>query len=120
MQICDEAHRCAGRSTKRDAQPLSDSFLPASRRLFLTATPRLIGNTRDRDGALVEASSMDDERLFGPTAYRLGYAEAKRRGVVAPLKLVFLDRADSYARLPPLGGADGEKCSPPKSRASVL
>ena len=65
LLICDEAHRCTGRTTKRDAQPLFDSFLPAARRLFLTATPRLIGAARDKDGALVSAGSMDDTSLFG-------------------------------------------------------
>ena len=98
LLVCDEAHRCTGRASKRDAQPLSDRFLPASRRLFLTATPRLIGASRDADGALVAAGSMDDERAFGRTVFRLGYADAIARGVVAPLKLVFVDASDSDAR----------------------
>ena len=58
LLICDEAHRCTGRLTKRDAQPLSDAFLPASRRLFLTATPKLIGAKRDKEGALAVAGSI--------------------------------------------------------------
>ena len=41
---------------------------------------------------------MDDERAFGRTVFRLGYADAIARGVVAPLKLVFVDASDSYAR----------------------
>ena len=40
--------------------------------------------------------SMDDEALFGRVVYRLGYAEAVQRGVVAPLKLVFLDVSEAY------------------------
>ena len=91
MQICDEAHRCAGRSTKRDAQPLSDGFLRASRRLFLTATPRLLGAKRDKEGELLATASMDDQALFGRVAYRLAYSDAVARRLVAPLKLVFLD-----------------------------
>ena len=91
MQICDEAHRCAGRSTKRDAQPLSDGFLRASRRLFLTATPRLLGAKRDKEGELLAMASMDDQALFGRVAYRLAYSDAVARRLVAPLKLVFLD-----------------------------
>ena len=50
LLVGDEAHRCTGRLSKRDAQPLSDSFIPASRRLFLTATPRLFGSRRDAEG----------------------------------------------------------------------
>ena len=43
LLVCDEAHRCTGRTSKRFARPLFDEFLPARRRLFLTATPKLIG-----------------------------------------------------------------------------
>ena len=57
-----------GRLAPRDAQPLRDGFIRASRRLFLTATPRLIGAARDADGELVPAGSMDDEALFGRVA----------------------------------------------------
>ena len=96
LLVCDEAHRCTGRISKRDAQPLFDAFLPAARRLFLTATPRLIQSKRDADGELL-AATMDDKTLFGKHAYRLGYAEAVRRGVVAPLKLVLLDVSSEYA-----------------------
>ena len=99
LLVCDEAHRCTGRLSKRDAQPLNDDFLRASRRLFLTATPKLLGSRRDGEGALVPAGSMDDEELFGRVAYRLGYAEAVERGLVAPLKLVLLNISDAYARL---------------------
>ncbi|EOD34516.1 hypothetical protein EMIHUDRAFT_228469 [Emiliania huxleyi CCMP1516] len=97
LLVCDEAHRCTGRTSKRFARPLFDEFLPARRRLFLTATPKLIGEKRDADGALIPAGSMDDESLFGRHVYRLSYGEAVRLGVVSPLKLVFLDVADRYA-----------------------
>ena len=103
MQICDEAHRCAGRSTKRDAQPLSDGFLRASRRLFLTATPRPLGAKRDKEGELLAVASMDDQALFGRVAYRLAYSDAVARRLVAPLKLVFLDLTklvEEYALAP--------------------
>ena len=71
LLVCDEAHRTTGRTTKRDAQPLFDAFLPASRRLFLTATPRLIGSRRDAEGSVLAAGSMDDEALYGRVCYRL-------------------------------------------------
>ena len=41
---------------------------------------------------------MDDESLFGPIAYRLEYSEAVQRGIVAPLKLVFLNISLAYER----------------------
>ena len=81
LLICDEAHRTTGDTAKRDARPLFDEFLPASHRLFLTATPRLLCGGG-------ELASMDDERLYGRYAYRLTRGEAEERGLVVPPRLV--------------------------------
>ena len=99
LLICDEAHKTTGPATKRDAKPLSDAFMPATKRLFLTATPRLIGEKRDKEGALILAGSMDDTSLYGEVVYRLGYAQAVARGVVCPLKLIFMNVTAEYAAL---------------------
>jgi len=89
LLICDEAHRTTGSTQKRDAGPLFDSTLPAARRLFLTATPRLLGG----DG---ELASMDDDALYGPVVYRLSRGEAEERGLVVPLRLVFVNATEAY------------------------
>ena len=99
LLICDEAHRCTGRLGKLYTRPLEDAFLPAARRLFVTATPKLLGSRRDVDGRLVLAGCMSDELLFGRTVFRLGYAEAVRRQLVAPLKLVRMLRGSHRARI---------------------
>ena len=99
LLICDEAHRTTGRATKRDAKPLNDAIFPARRRLFLTATPRLLGEKRDAAGDLVPAGSMDDERLYGKVAYRLEHTQAVAEGIVSPLRLVFLDASAAYKDL---------------------
>ena len=44
------------------------------------------------------AGSMDDEALFGRTAYRLGHGDAVKRGIVSPLKLVMLRLSEAYER----------------------
>ena len=92
LLICDEAHRTTGSTQKRDAGPLFDSTLPAARRLFLTATPRLLGG----DG---ELASMDDDALYGPVVYRLSRGEAEERGLVVPLRLVFVNATEAYAEV---------------------
>ena len=69
LVVSDEAHNTAGRPSKFAAFGLDDERLRARRRLFLTATPRLLSARRDADGALVPAGSMDDERLFGPVRH---------------------------------------------------
>jgi len=92
LLVCDEAHRTTGATAKRDAQPLFDDALPARHRLFLTATPRLLGG----DG---EVASMDDAALYGPVVYRLPRGEAEARGLVVPLKLVFVNASEAYEEM---------------------
>ena len=92
LLICDEAHRTTGAAAKRDARPLFDARLPARRRLFLTATPRLLGG----DG---EVASMDDAALYGPVVYRLPRGEAEARELVVPLQLVFVNATVAYEEL---------------------
>ena len=75
-----------------DARPLFDARLPARRRLFLTATPRLLGG----DG---EVASMDDAALYGPVPYRLTRGEAEARELVVPLHLVFVNATVAYEEL---------------------
>ena len=58
-----QAHCTTGDTSKRDAQPLFDHTLPARHRLFLSATPRLLGG----EG---ELASMDDAALYGPVTRR--------------------------------------------------
>ena len=92
LLVCDEAHRTTGATAKRDAQPLFDDALPARHRLFLTATPRLLGG----DG---EVASMDDAALYGPVVYRLPRGEAEARGLVVPLQLVFVNASEAYEEM---------------------
>ena len=103
LLISDEAHVTAGRGTKRDARPLDDQFISAERRLFLTATPRLYAKRTaaagDDDDVAPLSASMDDESLYGRVVYRLSHGDAVSAGVVAPLKLVFLNITEAYYRL---------------------
>lgn len=69
--VVDEAHHTAGRDDKHAALLHDDATLPARRRLYLTATPRL-GDTGDDTVAL----SMDDPAVFGPVLYRYPFAQA--------------------------------------------
>lgn len=80
--VCDEAHRTVGGTVWSKAH--DDEFLPARRRLNMTATPRLVTG-RATDADLV---GMDDESVFGPTIYRLGYATAIELGLLAQYRLV--------------------------------
>ncbi|SOD65137.1 Helicase conserved C-terminal domain-containing protein [Streptomyces sp. 1222.2] len=87
--VIDEAHRTAGRLGKAWAAVHHDDQIPASRRLYLTATPRIWDpdDTSDGDGAEAVAS-MDDETLFGPVAYHLNLSDAIDLGLLADYQIL--------------------------------
>lgn len=86
--VFDEAHKTAGVSEGAYGFALSDDNLVIRKRMFLTATPRVI---RKRDGSHRDENdyySMDDETRYGPVAYRMTYGEAIKRQLVVPYKIV--------------------------------
>ena len=83
LVIVDEAHRTAGARGKPWAAIHDDAVVPARRRLYMTATPRLLA-----EGGEEPAASMDDEALFGPVCFRLPFAEAIERGLLADYRVV--------------------------------
>ncbi|WP_341722337.1 DEAD/DEAH box helicase family protein [Streptomyces rimosus] len=117
LLIIDEAHRTSGDLGKKWASVLDNERIPAARRLFMTATPRLWevqpgpGGTRRRKGEKgaeerSEAAegdaggvgrlvaSMDDEALYGPVLFEFGLMEAIERGVLASFEIDVLEIRD--------------------------
>ncbi|MFB7657848.1 MULTISPECIES: Helicase associated domain protein [unclassified Streptomyces] len=88
LVVIDEAHRTAGRLGKAWAAVHHDDQVPAVRRLYLTATPRIWDAGEDRDGQEETAASMDDETLFGPVAYRLTLSDAIDLGLLADYQIL--------------------------------
>ncbi|MFJ7182395.1 Helicase associated domain protein [Streptomyces massasporeus] len=89
LVVVDEAHRTAGRLGKAWAAVHHDDQVPAARRLYLTATPRIWDpdDAPDDDGAETVAS-MDDEDLFGPVAYHLNLSDAIDLGLLADYQIL--------------------------------
>ena len=76
--IADEAHRCAGKVSSDHSTVLNEDLIPATNRLFMTATPRMYTSSvkkRAKDGE-VEIASMDDESRFGPVLHHLTFGQA--------------------------------------------
>lgn len=95
--VCDEAHRTTG--VTLDAGDESNfvkvhdgKFIKASKRLYMTATPRIFS-----DGSKTQAEendavvcSMDDATLYGEELHRLGFGEAVGSGLLADYKVMVL------------------------------
>lgn len=89
LVLADEAHNLAGRP-RPEFRPVLDDQLPARARVFMTATP-VIATAIDGEPLFDDSSapvSMDNEDLFGPTAYRLDFAEAIARKLLVDYKVV--------------------------------
>ncbi|MFD3381290.1 MULTISPECIES: Helicase associated domain protein [unclassified Streptomyces] len=102
--VCvDEAHRTSGSMGKAWAAVHDQEIIPAARRLYLTATPRIWQERPPhwevaegvRDALPQEmAASMDDEDVFGPVLYKLSLASAVSRGLLARYQIIVMELRD--------------------------
>lgn len=95
--ICDEAHRTTGATFDSEDESnfvkVHDAkYLKAEKRLYMTATPRIYGETAkasaEKDN--VALCSMDDESLYGPQLYVLTFSDAVKQGLLVDYKVVVL------------------------------
>ncbi|WP_331736386.1 Helicase associated domain protein (plasmid) [Streptomyces canus] len=102
LAVVDEAHRTSGSMGKAWAGIHDQTVIPAYRRLYLTATPRIWEERLSREVAegvrdplpREMAASMDDEEVFGPVLYKLSLASAVSRGLLARYQIIVLELQD--------------------------
>ncbi|KUN47871.1 helicase [Streptomyces avermitilis] len=122
--VVDEAHRCSGRLGKPWAVVHDNTRIPALRRLYMTATPRLwqLGD-EDEAGAPGELiASMDDDPdgPFGSRAFTLTLSEAIDRGICAPYQVVCVDVTDTALQTAQLLGAESRSPEVRGARLAAL
>lgn len=100
--VCDEAHRTTGFTEKgKDDSAFvkvhDNDNIDAKHRLYMTATPRMYG-----DSAKVKASEeeivlwdMNDESIYGKEFYRIGFGEAVELGLLSDYKVMVLTIDDN-------------------------
>ena len=104
LAICDESHRTAGAIVDEVEQSSftrihSDSCIQASRRLYMTATPKVYAESaRTKAGELATAlCSMDDEQLYGPELYGIGFGSAVEQGLLSDYRVIVLTVSENVA-----------------------
>lgn len=95
--ICDEAHRTTGATLAGTAESHfvkvhRNDIVSGVKRLYMTATPRLFNDDTknkalERDAILC---SMDDESMYGPVFYRIGFGEAVTKKLLTDYKVLVL------------------------------
>ena len=98
--VCDEAHRTTGYKDPSISEADVSAFqivhdqgrVHGRKRLYMTATPRIYGDTAKRKARQDDYAlcSMDDEAVFGPTAYEISFADAVERGLLCDYRVVVL------------------------------
>ncbi|MCX4524041.1 Helicase associated domain protein [Streptomyces anulatus] len=112
LLVVDEAHRTSGDGSKAWASVHHQDRIPAARRLYMTATPRLWEagprTTDEADGSNPAGAarsggealggrlvaSMDDVELYGPVLHETGLMEAVERGILARFEIDVLEIRD--------------------------
>ncbi|WP_426079189.1 DEAD/DEAH box helicase [Janthinobacterium sp. PSPC3-1] len=101
--VCDEAHRTTGATFDDDDESNfvkihNADFIRASKRLYMTATPRIYGDnakaSAEKDN--VALCSMDDEALFGKELFVITFSQAVQRGLLVDYKVIVLAVDESH------------------------
>ncbi|MFT5117863.1 MAG: putative helicase, partial [Kiritimatiellia bacterium] len=95
--ICDEAHRTTGSKFTDESESnfvkVHDAdFLKTRKRLYMTATPRIFGDSakiKEEQGE-VALFSMDDEQHYGKILHTINFSEAVSRGLLCDYKVIVL------------------------------
>ncbi|MFF3257438.1 Helicase associated domain protein [Actinacidiphila glaucinigra] len=126
LVIVDEAHRTSGRGSKPWAAVHDNERIPADRRLYMTATPR-VWEAPDAEGGgsgsgpvLVASMEDDPNGVFGAVAYRLTLSQARDRGLVAAYQVVCVDVTDPELQVAALLGMESRSDGVRGSRLAAL
>ncbi|MFD5914988.1 Helicase associated domain protein [Streptomyces massasporeus] len=123
--VVDEAHRTSGRIGKPWAVVHDNTRIPALRRLYMTATPRLwqLDEGQEQQGVpgeLVASMEDDSDGPFGERCFTLTLSEAIDRGVCAPYQVVCVDITDTQLQAAQLLGAEGRSDEVRGARLAAL
>ncbi|MFE0385929.1 Helicase associated domain protein [Streptomyces bungoensis] len=124
--VVDEAHRVSGRIGRPWAVVHDNTRIPALRRLYMTATPRLWQLDEDTEappgapGELVASMEDSPDSPFGSRCYTLTLSEAIDRGICAPYQVVCLDITDTQLQAAQLLGVEGRSDEVRGARLAAL
>jgi superfamily II DNA or RNA helicase len=91
LGIFDESHRTAGtKDSLMFVYGMEDKYIPIKKRLFMTATERLVSPRlkANVDNAENVIFSMDDVSKYGPTLATLNFGQAIEKGIICDYKIV--------------------------------
>lgn len=90
MVFADEAHKCAGKVSSEFSAVLDEAKIRTSKRLFFTATPKVLTNQIKKQATKseIEVASMDDEKLFGEVIHTFKFSDAIEQKILSDYELI--------------------------------
>jgi superfamily II DNA or RNA helicase len=88
LAILDEAHKTVGVKAKAFATLLSDANIAVRRRLFMTATERVLSGESD------EVFSMDNEAVYGKRFHQLTFKDAIAQAIISDYRILTITISD--------------------------
>ena len=85
LMIADDAHNTTSAGLTAFTRPLYDENIPARRRLFLTATPKIVSKRSNEESYKV--NSMNDTEVYGEIVYKLPFSEAIEKKLVTDYEI---------------------------------
>lgn len=94
LMICDEAHRTAGLANRDWSQPLHNTHIPATKRLFLTATTRTVQPPKPNEDIPnpedLAVVSMDSLKDYGPHISTITLRDAINQGILSDYEVAII------------------------------
>ncbi|KOR31694.1 damage-inducible protein, partial [Achromatium sp. WMS3] len=101
--LCDEAHRTTGaifidKEESFFTKVHNNEFIQADKRLYMTATPRIYGNSAKASAEQdnVTLCSMDDPAIYGNNLYTINFSSAVQQGILVDYKVIVLAVDEQY------------------------
>ena len=97
LMIADDAHNTTSAGLPAFARPLDDENIPARRRLFLTATPKIVSKRSHKRGNEEnhQVHSMNDTEVYGEIVYKLPFSEALEKNLVTDYEVLVVGVDDT-------------------------
>ena len=91
LAICDEAHKTSGAKSKKFGLVHHDNEILIKKRLYMTATPRIIANhlkSKLKNRKEIEyVYDMDNPAIFGHEFFKMSFKEAIDNGILLDYKI---------------------------------
>lgn len=88
--FCDEAHKTAGIGSNNFSLVHDDNRIPSSKRLYATATPRIVKESLKKKLSedLIYAYDMGDPKVFGEEFFRMTFKDAIEQDILVDYKII--------------------------------